>query len=140
MNWFEKTLWTAGGIAAMFVGGPEAIAASFVARGLTVSRAFTVASQGGRHSRYLNQAVQRTVRELRRSERSLRRRANEHRERTRNNDVARNYIDGKSGKGTWDKMSQEKKEQTRDFWRKEAENYADQADIARDVRRAKEFE
>lgn len=104
---------------------------------VVVRQATVTAMKGGRHARYMRQAQGLTDRQLRRSARSLRKRADEHKARLKDNGVARDYVDSKSGKGTWDDMTEEQRDQVRDFWRKESENYGDQADIAEDILRGR---
>lgn len=103
--------------------------------GLTsnVSRAYSIASQGGRHSGFLRNAMERTSAQLQRSVRNGEARASEHLGYVR--DPAKAVAE--KG-GNWGNMTQQQRDGLVNFWRKEADNYKAQADIARDVLRMKQ--
>lgn len=102
------------------------------ALGLTskASKAYEVASQGGRHAGFLRTAMQRSNAQLERSFKNGMARAREHLGYLK--DPAKAVTE--KG-GNWSNMSQKEREGLISYWRKEAENYREQAEISRDILR-----
>lgn len=94
----------------------------------SVSQATRIATEGGRHSGFLRQAVQRTESQLRSSIRSFETKARQH------VDYLRDPAKAVSEKGgDWSKMSEQAREGLVKHWNKEVDNFRAQAEIARDV-------
>jgi RHS repeat-associated protein len=87
-----------------------------------VLQAYKVAKQGGRHSGTLQTYAKRTSKEIAKGIRSFDKQVEEH---------LQKLADPSAFAGNWEHMTDRDRERLLGFWRKEVENYQEQADVLR---------